>query len=428
MILSVFTFILLGFAFTAADTSQHYAELKALHKDGYRMVTAQSDNRSNEWDLIPFSAGQLQAVKNYSGGALMPVFSSEEVRAAFLMRIGPLPQINQEPYILFGANALTNLAELSPDTGEKDARLTKVAGRLPKEPGEIAITDLTAEMFVQFGYREAGGAISQIAGQGDMVGKALGGLTVTGVFSTEIKMDLFKRWNYEDLIFMDDPYFAGISHGAAGSVINYGYVAPGFIQGATGSNAVSRLLVKSNGNTRQTAALFESISLNHADWKPYVDTLSSFYSGMLAPATGTMPWFAYTIIFDSITMVFSLIMGTIFALFAIPLTMNLMKVSLDFKQKDIGILRALGARRKDVLLICVIETLLISLINFAVSLSVVGIIAAAFNARFTIPVYHFGILQIGVMFLLAFGVAALATAIPVIRITRKKPVDIINAR
>jgi ABC-type antimicrobial peptide transport system permease subunit len=114
------------------------------------------------------------------------------------------------------------------------------------------------------------------------------------------------------------------------------------------------------------------------------------------------------------------------SLFAALLTMSFISVSLDLKKKDIGILRALGAGKRDIAVICLSESLLIALINFAVSLIGIIAICIALNAVIGFSLFFMGFLPIAMLLLLCTGVTALATILPVLKITRRKPVDIIN--
>lgn len=128
-----------------------------------------------------------------------------------------------------------------------------------------------------------------------------------------------------------------------------------------------------------------------------------------------------------------LYIGIGFAVFSALLLMNFISVSISYKKREIGILRAVGARSSDVFKIFFSESLIIALINFVLA------VAAALTAIFflnrwmytegiNITLLNFGIRQLGLMLLVSVGVAALASFLPVWHIARKKPVDAIKDR
>ena len=104
------------------------------------------------------------------------------------------------------------------------------------------------------------------------------------------------------------------------------------------------------------------------------------------------------------------------------------------KKREIGILRALGASRADTIKIFGMQNLLFAGILIALSsvLSAVGLfvlnsVLVSFcnlNAKFI----GFGIRQFAVLAAVAIGAIALGIAIPIIRLLRAKPVDIIAGR
>lgn len=121
-----------------------------------------------------------------------------------------------------------------------------------------------------------------------------------------------------------------------------------------------------------------------------------------------------------------------FFIFAAVLMMNFIVVSISYRKKDIGILRAIGARSTDVLKIFVWEGVALAVISYIVTLvSVQGI--AIFVNRFAanqmgmmispiIITLRQPILLLGIVALVTF----LACAWPVTRIARQRPIDAIK--
>ena len=115
-----------------------------------------------------------------------------------------------------------------------------------------------------------------------------------------------------------------------------------------------------------------------------------------------------------------------FSIFAGLLLMNFISVSIVNKKKEIGILRAIGARGSDVFKIFLTEGLIIGAINFILSFVAVVIAGVVINNIFTISILNPGIIQALLMAALSFGVVIVATFIPIFKIAKKKPIDAIN--
>lgn len=123
--------------------------------------------------------------------------------------------------------------------------------------------------------------------------------------------------------------------------------------------------------------------------------------------------------------------GLGFALFAALMMMNFISTSISYKRREIGILRAVGARSSDVFQIFFSEALIIALINYVLSviatiLSVTVLNIAVRNEGINVTLLSFGIRQIILMLLISVFVAALASFLPVWSIAKRKPVDAIK--
>ena len=128
-----------------------------------------------------------------------------------------------------------------------------------------------------------------------------------------------------------------------------------------------------------------------------------------------------------------LIVGIVFAVFSSLLLMNFIATSISYKKREIGVLRAVGARSSDVFKIFFSEALIIALINFILSTAVViaGIIIVntwMHNNGINITVLTYGIRQFALMLVISAGVALLSSFLPVYNIARRKPVDAIKDR
>ena len=123
--------------------------------------------------------------------------------------------------------------------------------------------------------------------------------------------------------------------------------------------------------------------------------------------------------------------GLGFALFAALMMMNFISTSISYKRREIGILRAVGARSSDVFKIFFSEALIIALINYV--LSIVATLSAikvlnhfVRQEGLNVTLLNFGIRQIVLMLAISVFVAALSSFLPVWNIARRKPVDAIK--
>ena len=120
--------------------------------------------------------------------------------------------------------------------------------------------------------------------------------------------------------------------------------------------------------------------------------------------------------------------------FAVILFMTYISASISYKKREIGILRAVGARSSDVFGIFFNEALVISLIVFVLATIgsgvVVSVVNSSLRATYGLPItlLSYGIREVGIIFLGCIATALFASFIPVLRIARKKPVDAIKNR
>lgn len=124
-------------------------------------------------------------------------------------------------------------------------------------------------------------------------------------------------------------------------------------------------------------------------------------------------------------------LGIVMAVFAILLLFNFISVSISYKKREIGILRAVGARSTDVFKIFYAESAIIAVICFALSMVACFIVCMILNATLAgqigISAFVFGPLSWLVMLGIAAVTSLIATFLPVYGIARKKPVESIRA-
>ena len=128
----------------------------------------------------------------------------------------------------------------------------------------------------------------------------------------------------------------------------------------------------------------------------------------------------------------SFYIGIGFLIFAAVLLFNFISLSVEFKKQEIGILRALGASKKDVIKIFFTEATIIAIINFIIALVISALSIISINEYLKndygliISIISFGFRQLFIMLLISLLVAYLSSTIPVRRIANKNPIDAIR--
>ena len=129
-----------------------------------------------------------------------------------------------------------------------------------------------------------------------------------------------------------------------------------------------------------------------------------------------------------------LYVGIGLAVFSMLLFYNFISISINNKKREIGILRAVGAKRADVFKIFYSEACIIALLNFLLSvictfaLSFLMNVELAKNALITFSVMNPNILVVLAIFGVALLAAFISSFLPVISLANKKPIDAIQNR
>lgn len=126
-----------------------------------------------------------------------------------------------------------------------------------------------------------------------------------------------------------------------------------------------------------------------------------------------------------------LYVGIVLAIFAALLLSNFISVSISHKKREIGILRAVGARSFDVFKIFFSESFVIAFIciifsSLATS-AICGYINSELGKQIGASLFVFGPLSLAVLVGVAFITTIVATFLPVYNAAKKKPVDSIRS-
>jgi ABC-type antimicrobial peptide transport system permease subunit len=143
----------------------------------------------------------------------------------------------------------------------------------------------------------------------------------------------------------------------------------------------------------------------------------------LTSATNTIDGFyTYIELFKTILLYVSIA----FSFFVVLLMINFISVSVSERKKEIGILRAVGAKGSDIFKIFACEGLMIGLGTFVFSYLTVLILSLVVNGIIKITMLVPGFVPIISMFSLSVGVSILSTFIATYKISKAKPVEAIR--
>lgn len=212
-----------------------------------------------------------------------------------------------------------------------------------------------------------------------------------------------------------DLYTQAVVNGTRRSLLGAVFLFQDISERTEGSEPTAAL-VKLSGNINQDRGLINALSMKTKDGIYQID-LHTAYSGFTEAVSS----------FKEIVLPVIAGAAVVLAIFSALMMTNFLTVSVDYRKREIGILRAIGARKRDAVGICLSESLIIAGIVFVLALISVFVISSVVNTMiYRLPVFIVGFIPIMSMFLLCFGVACISTIFPVRRVTSKKPVDIIR--
>ncbi len=150
---------------------------------------------------------------------------------------------------------------------------------------------------------------------------------------------------------------------------------------------------------------------------------------------GTNPILTTALIYEKVLSDFSAILlyiGIILALVSTLQLFNMITSSISMKKKEIGILRAIGARMKDVMKIFYSEALMIGLFSAILAILLNVVIITSANQFFmtqygtSVKLLIFGYRQVVIIVLMVLISATLSTLLPVYFYAKKNPIDTIR--
>ena len=440
VILSVISFVIFGFSCVAAMQDENMTEIKTLYKHGQETFIIASDQGD------PLTDRQLKAIEEYAGERGFSVLTMNSVRVSDHLNVAEDQlELLRNPYVYFATRSSNFVAELDNQSTlnlQADERfLDKSLCRLPETYDEIAITDIRADMYIRYGYKAEDGMAYEIKTPDDLIGKEVDGFTICGVYSTEQDTEFFKKFDinnymytaeeveYWDKKYKEDGVLIPVPHppkketessvyhaSMVHTTTAFSFVKKGYREHIEKEEGVNYIALRLSGKQSTDRTLFKKLNYKEGKTEYRVEILTAYSNSMeIADLLREFQWLAFTV-------------AAVFVVFCILLTMNFLLVSLDFRKREIGILRALGAGKRDVAGICLTESMSLAVLETVISLALIFMIGGIINLALDVELFIVGGLPVFFTVLLSIGVTGLATIIPLRRTIGKRPVDILNEK
>ena len=285
--------------------------------------------------------------------------------------------------------------------------------RMPENSGEIAITDFYADLFIRYGLWQTEGegaeeVLLSVSSPDDLIGVSIGGRTVVGVYSTPY--DLAEYREYDVIGYYEDVYIEVTLAGIGTSMISYSFTALDEAEEESADFSYDLALFFLSGSLRRDTQLMEEL----ADIDDEVQ-LRTAYSGFSSNAEFIMEYAAWGVAGSAILSVFSML-----------LLSNFLAVNIGMHTREFGILRALGARKRDVMKIALSEGLAVAALEFVLALLGVTAVNAIVNYVLMLSIFSLGWLATLLFFALSFGSATVASLLSMRKVIKMQPIEVIK--
>lgn len=457
ILLAVISFTVFGGSCVMLLIDEEGTLLNELYSSGQELMIIDSDNQKENaagaLQSAPLQEEQLEAITEFNGGEDLVILDRfNDSLPNFSYYHGAIESglsAGEWNYITV-AEKKNRLAELDPDTGEEDANLTPDPRfldpslcRLPQTFDEIAITDFKADLFLRYGFVEGGSDVGydvpekdddypvdfsdeyddedydnenvmEIATPDDLIGKEVDGFTIVGVYSTEVD----KEKTEERLLNSSNTreWFTGLNNSIAG----YCFVKTGYLEKQCEDDGsefeIDTVMVKSSGSKSEDKALLRELRAEKYGYYIIDVTLYTPASGLAKQVEDI----------QGTVLIVGSLGAVLFGVVSVLFTLFYLNVNFDSRRREIGILRAMGAKKGDITAICLSEIMTMTVAEFLISLLVIAIVAAVANAVYEIAIFtvSWGVLVLFSAF--CIGTTLLASIVPIRRITDKSPVEILK--
>lgn len=332
------------------------------------------------------------------------------------------------------ANSIYDLERLKLDYDNKDmapsgyaytnydklTTMNAIIGNYPKNSDEVLISESFFNLFKEYGYKDyQSNQLCVINDYSDLIGKSILLLDnnfmynqkqVVGIYKNDLLKKDFKdnttySYNFYDAVFVTESYYNDL-----------------LLQ-----NDYSVLLSVNNTSQELENILDYSYSL-----QANINQDGSFTSLRISDIDNGFQKIADMFYLASIFKGICNIIAIIFIVIALILMVNTFSIFISKQQKQLGILKTLGIRNKDVnmiyYLISITASIFVLILSMVISSILISIINSYFKTNFGLNFIGFNALVLLIALLVIVLSISVALAIPLIRLNHKTPIQIIKGK
>lgn len=314
--------------------------------------------------------------------------------------------------------------ELDPEQGLSDAHLVRdprlsasTPCRLPQNYSEVALTDFQAQFILEYGYVNyaVSPEIIPLKTIDELMGKTIGNFTVTGIYQTE---ESLAEWLSYDIPDYADRYGSKNTR-AMNLALGYSpasllIVKKGYAEAT--SEVENLALIKLSGSLSQDLELRDALvsGVNRRHYGKFLNSYTNFALGI-----GFLKDMVALVVYALIAFL---------SLGSLLLSLGLFYGNVKDMEKDLGILRALGASKATIASIVFLQGGLIAVFEFLLSLASIGIGCAIFDFNLDISILTINFVTAISLFALVFVAMALVSLLAARRALRQRPINIIEGK
>ena len=314
---------------------------------------------------------------------------------------------------------------LDPQTGLYDASLTRDPRLKPETPcslpevdGEIAITDLQAQYFLELGLKNY-----EITCIDDLIGKDLYSdysdpsaqkYKITGVFKTEDSLEFWKK-AAEEYTYNPSIKETRMAYGFSSGKL---WVCPKTktVTEELESRGASSLMLPLSGSLQKDLSFIQSLPYTNEDGESFYVNIDNLYMSLadsLVVSGGFVGFLVYSAIFALLVL-------------SLLLSLNLFYANIKGMERELGILRALGARKRDIRAIVFAQGILLGTLEFVLAIVGVSLVNSFLNSQIYISLLYANWIVVGSVFLALFLGMAAVSWLASLKAIRQKPVNVID--
>ncbi len=435
--LSVISFVCLGVSITAFQYNKDVFVSNAIAESGFiDPLTIISIHKKSEssWQQTTISPTFINDLNEKIEGTYLGVYKGvgrsdsnfkESIKIDYSGTYDALSLFSMSGIAVINQNIISDLG-------------FNIFGQVPTQSNEILITRYFFETFLKYGYsyknNKGDGNISQ---EQDIIGKIIEipkyrnsnimeEYIICGIMDT--KIDTSK--NNDLLLFNSDKTELKEAQRLFLSYQTNSIHSVGFVS-KSGMDLLYKFSDEDGQGYDSIVGLMPKDKKKLVKIMQYLDDLSD--EKILYQLTNTTDTWIKDV--DTLMTTYKMIggiAGLVLIVFSSLLLYNYINLSISHKIKEMGILRALGARGKDIFKIFGCEGFLIAFINFI--LSVIGTFILVFIINNGIikeyflntSIYQLNFLTILSLFLISFLSCFLSIFIPIVKVSKKSPIETIR--